>query len=249
MSRGEWPRTTELIARAKEIIAREWPMTVRQALYRLVSALLLANTDSGYARCKYLLTKARNDGRIPFEWIVDRSRPDYMPSVWDDADEYMRATRNGYRKDYWLLQPQRVEVWCEKDAVVGSIQGLTGELGVRLRPCHGYLSTTLVHEIAEEIRSSDKPFTAFAVGDHDPSGCDIDRDLIERIERYGAKFTLKRLAIFKADIAKYKLPPLRVKPEDSRAEGFLRAHPNLLSPFTFINSVLPTKHLFGHDRP
>jgi hypothetical protein len=24
-------------------------------------------------------------------------------------------------------------------------------------------------------------------------------------------------------------------------------HPNLLSPFPFINSVLPTKHLFGHD--
>lgn len=23
----------------------------------------------------------------------------------------------------------------------------------------------------------------------------------------------------------------------------------LPSPFTFINSVLPTKHLFGHDRP
>jgi hypothetical protein len=24
-------------------------------------------------------------------------------------------------------------------------------------------------------------------------------------------------------------------------------HPNLLSPFPFINSVLPTKHLFDHD--
>jgi hypothetical protein len=24
-------------------------------------------------------------------------------------------------------------------------------------------------------------------------------------------------------------------------------HPNLLSPFPFINSVLPTKHLFSHD--
>jgi len=26
-------------------------------------------------------------------------------------------------------------------------------------------------------------------------------------------------------------------------------HPNLLSPFTIINSVLPTKHLFDHHRP
>src|ERR1017187_8072288 len=25
-------------------------------------------------------------------------------------------------------------------------------------------------------------------------------------------------------------------------------HPNLLSPFPFIRSALPTKHLFGHDR-
>jgi hypothetical protein len=26
-------------------------------------------------------------------------------------------------------------------------------------------------------------------------------------------------------------------------------HPNLLSPFPFIRSVLPTNHLFDHDRP
>src|SRR5580700_2152009 len=28
-----------------------------------------------------------------------------------------------------------------------------------------------------------------------------------------------------------------------------RCHPNLLGPFTIINSVLPTKHLFDHHRP
>src|SRR5215831_5435 len=66
----------------------------------------------------------------------------------------------------------------------------------------------------------------FYLGDHDPSGRLIETDLAARIRKYKARFVMKRLAIHPADIAKFNLPPLRVKETDSRANGFLRKYSN-----------------------
>jgi hypothetical protein len=226
MAQGEWETTKRLIAQAAHILTEESPMTVRQLFYRLVSIAAISNTRNDYQRVSMAMTKARNDGRIGFDLIVDRSRPEYMPLVFDDLPEYLETIKNDYRKDYWTLQPNRVEVWCEKDAVVGSIEGVTDDLGVRIRVARGFLSTTRAYEMAQAIRRSTKPMTVFYLGDHDPSGRRIEEDLGERIRSYGAEFGIKRLAIHAADIAKFKLPPLRVKESDSRADGFLRKYSN-----------------------
>lgn len=130
------------------------------------------------------------------------------------------------QRAYWQLQPQRVEVWCEKDSVIGSIEDLTVKLGITVRVARGFLSTTKAFDLARAIGGSEKPMTVFYLGDHDPSGRQIETDLAKRIHNYGAKFIIKRLAIHAADITKFKLPPLRVKQSDSRAIGFLRRYSN-----------------------
>jgi hypothetical protein len=226
MAQGEWKSTGRLIEQAVSILDQESPMTIRQLFYRLVSIAEIGNTRNDYQRVSTTMTKARNDGRVGFDLIVDRSRPEYMPSVFDDAAEYAAVVRRGYRKDYWQLQPRRVEVWCEKDSVIGSIEDLTNELGIMVRVARGFLSTTKAHDLAEGIARSEKPMTVIYLGDHDPSGRQIETDLGERIRGYGAKFDIVRLAIHAADIAKFKLPPLRVKESDSRAAGFLRRYSN-----------------------
>src|SRR5882672_2253647 len=226
MAQGEWSSTKRLIGQAAGILAEESPMTIRQLFYRLVSVAAIENNRNDYQRVSTTMTKARNDGRIDFHCIVDRSRPEYMPNVFDDAAHYARVVSKSYRKDFWQLQPQRVEVWCEKDSVIGSIEELTNKLGVIVRVSRGYLSTTKAHDLAEVIRGSEKPMTLFYLGDHDPSGRQIEVDIDERIRGYGAKFTITRLAIHAADIAKFKLPPLRVKETDSRAARFLRRYSN-----------------------
>ena len=226
MARGEWKTTTYLVDCAIEVLEKERPMTVRQLFYRLVSAAVIANTMNDYKRVSTVLTKARNDGRVEWDYIVDRSRPEYMPLVFEDAEEYAEWTRNVYRKDYWQLQPNRVEIWCEKDSIIGSIEELTRTLGVRVRVARGFLSTTKAHDLADAIMKSQKPMTVFYLGDHDPSGRNIERDMGERIRSYGATFIIKRLAIHAADIAAFRLPPLRVKETDSRAAGFLRRYSN-----------------------
>jgi len=226
MARGEWASTTELIEQAAAILAEESPMTVRQLFYRLVSVAAIDNRRADYQRVSSIMTKARNDGRIDFDDIVDRSRPEYSANVFRDAAQYARVVSAGYHKDYWDMQPRRCEIWVEKDSIIGSIEDVIDELGVTVRVGRGFLSTTKAHEMSELIQDSSKPMTVFYLGDHDPSGRNIETDLYERIRSYGAKFVIKRLAIHAADIARFKLPPLRVKATDSRAADFLRRYSN-----------------------
>ena len=106
-------------------------MTLRQLFSQWVCIVAIKNSTSEYKRISSIMTKARNDGRIEFRCMVDRSRPEYRPSVFDDAQEYAEVVKEGYHKDYWQLQPQRVELWTEKDTIIGSIEKLTRELELR----------------------------------------------------------------------------------------------------------------------
>jgi hypothetical protein len=216
---------THLIAAAVEILDVESPMTIRQLFYRLVSRGLIPNDKKHYQLVSRVMTKARDDGRCSFDAIVDRSRPHYSPNVFDDAGEYASVVQRGYRKDYWALQPNHVEIWVEKDAIVGSIEPTTDALGVTIRVGRGFLSTTKAYEIAQRFSTIDKPITVFYLGDHDPSGQDIERDLYDRIRLYSSgDFDLQRLAIHKADIRLFNLPPLRIKDGDVRAPKFRFQH-------------------------
>ena len=230
MARAEWESTTRFAEQALAILEAEQPMTIRQLFYRLVSAGVIANDIKEYKRVSRTLTKLRDDGRCPFEWIVDRSRPSYEPNVFTDARGYLEACKRSYRKDYWAKQPKYVEVWVEKDAIIGAIQEVTDELGVIVRVGRGFLSATKAHETAKILASKKKPKIVFYLGDHDPSGQCIEQDIKRRILRYLLRvrfrpdFTLRRLAIHPEDIRKFNLPPLRVKDSDSRSARFRVKH-------------------------
>ena len=218
-------KTTQLIAAAVAILDEESPMTIRQLFYRLVSKGLIPNDRKHYQLVSRVMTKARKDRRVSFADIVDRSRPQYSPNVFTDAGEYADTVQNAYRKDYWAMQPNHVEVWVEKDAIIGCIEPTTNKLGITVRVGRGFLSTTKAHDIACHFARIDKPITVFYLGDHDPSGHDIQRDLYDRINEYGSGyFDLERLAIHKEDITTFNLPPLRVKNTDGRAAKFRAQH-------------------------
>lgn len=231
MPKAETRRTTQLINRATALLDEESPMTLRQLFYRMVSAAYLENTRGDYARLSRLMTIARQDGRCDWDHITDRTRPEYAPNVWADAGAYARTIQRSYRKDYWNMQRTYVEVWSEKDSIISSIQDLTDELGVTVRVGRGFQSTTRTHEIAGRFDTIKKSIEVFYLGDFDPSGVDIERDLKNRVgaqlgraRRSDEKITIRRLAIHAEDIRKFNLPPLRVKVSDSRATGFIANH-------------------------
>jgi hypothetical protein len=243
MASGQLVKTRKLIDAAAEALTAERPMTVRQLFYRLVSTKALENTRADYVKLSRVLTRAREDGEIDFADIVDRSRPEYEPNVWKDLPGYLRAVGRDFRRDLWRDQPWHVEVWVEKDAIIGSIEDLAVvELGVTVRVGRGFMSATRCHEIAELFTSTDKPKCVFYLGDHDPSGRCIESELYERVIRYSENtlerccddyseevdnewcFKMIRLAIHESDIKLYNLPPLRVKVTDSRSKTFKRQY-------------------------
>jgi hypothetical protein len=184
MARGEWRSTTDLVTAAIAILDAESPMTIRQLFYRLVSAGSIENDRSSYQRVSRMMTTARDDGRCDPTYIVDRSRPEYSPSVWEDSSAYAEVIKSSYRKDYWATQPNHVEIWVEKDAIIGSIEGVTNELGVTIHVWRGFASTTKTHEIAQRFAKIKKPIVVFYLGDHDPSGRVIESDVRSRVQRY-----------------------------------------------------------------
>ena len=98
----------------------------------------------------------------------------------------------------------------------------TDHYGVIIRANRGFTSTTKVYEIAEYFQKlSDKSINVFYLGDHDPSGITIQEELYSRLKEYGTPyFEMTRLAIHKADIELFNLPPLRIKDSDTRAKKF-----------------------------
>jgi hypothetical protein len=240
MAKGEWGFVTKLIDAALEILSEESPMTIRQLFYRMVSRELLVNSKLDYQRLSRFMTKAREDGRCDYDLIVDRSRPVYEKSVWKDPSGYARTVKHAYHKDYWAMQPRYCEIWAEKDAIVGSIEDLTRDLGVTLRVGRGFLSATRVNDIATHFANIEKPKTVFYLGDQDPSGQEIEATAFEKVWRRfqqlmpwpeGTKefddsydLSIERLAIHKSDIEIFDLPPLKIKDSDSRAAKFRKVH-------------------------
>ena len=221
MARGKWEQTIRHVAAAARILAPDWPMTVRQVFYCLYGEGFIENSDRDYQRVSRILTTAREEGEIPFERIVDRSRPTYTPNVFDDCKDYLQVASNGYRKDYWRLQPIRLEIWSEKDTVMSTIEELTNELGIVVRVGRGYNSASAAHTIATDFRLISKPKVVLFLGDHDPSGWDIQRSIASRVKEYGGgPFEFKRVAILVGDIKRYHLPPKKIKEGDTRKHAF-----------------------------
>lgn len=238
MAKAEWQSTTKLIEAAKNILKVEFPMTIRQLFYRLVSAAVIDNCLADYQGVSKAMTKARDDGRVPYEWIVDRSRATYKSSSWKNLAQLGATLEHvclEYRRDYWQDQPNYVEIWCEKDAVTGSIDEVRREYGLTVEAQRGFNSTTNVHTVATRLlkhKCDSKNIIVFYLGDWDPSGTEIEADVRRRVMPWQmgdvdlSDFTLLRVAIFKDDISRFNLPPLRVKTTDSRAPRFVRAYGN-----------------------
>ena len=223
--RGKAAKSLQLIAAAVRILEEIQPASVRAVCYRLFVEKLIPNMSKNSTNAVGTqVVYARENGLIPWDWIVDETREAERISAWNDPESIIRAAVNGYRKDYWDLQPRRVEVWSEKGTVRGTVAPVLKKYGVTFRVMHGYGSATALHGIAEETNSSDKPMTVLYIGDHDPSGMQMSEiDIPKRLERYGGNAEIIRIALDASDVADdTKLPwfPVEDKEKDSRSAWF-----------------------------
>ena len=184
--RGKSQASLLLIEASRQILEEIQPASVRAVCYRLFTMGIIPNMSKGSTgKVSKQLVYARENGVIPWGWIVDETRAAETISTWQDTSSIIKAAVNGYRRDYWQDQPNRVEIWSEKGTVRGTVSPVLEEYGVTFRAMHGYSSATVINNIAEESNRSNKPLTAFYCGDFDPSGKHMsDIDLPARLIKY-----------------------------------------------------------------
>jgi hypothetical protein len=208
MPHGKTRRSLDLINTCRAILAEIQPATVRAVCYQLfvrkqIDAMSKANTN----RVSRQLVFAREEGIIPWDWIVDETRDLERRPSWANPEQYIRVVQRSYRRDRWAQQPRRVEIWSEKGTVRGTVAPILDEYGLGFRVMHGYGSATILHDVAEGSIVDRQPLTVLYVGDWDPSGLHMSEvDLPRRLTAYGGAVDLRRIALTIEDTADASLP-------------------------------------------
>lgn len=201
--RGKSANTVKVTAAAIKIAEEIQPCTVRALCYRLfIAGLIESMAKKNTDKVSKMLVHARESGMLPWDWIVDETREAERISTWNSPEEIINAAVRGYRKDYWAMQPEWVEVWSEKGTIRGTLAPVLSKYGVTFRVMHGYGSATSLYSIAQETQASDKRLNVLYVGDWDPSGMQMSEiDLPDRIARYSGTADIRRVALNHLDVA------------------------------------------------
>jgi hypothetical protein len=190
-----------LVQASSKILAEIQPASIRAVCYRLfVEGVIASMAKNETNRVSAQLARAREEGLIPWGWIVDEAREPERVSAWEDPAAFIATVQRSYRRDRWTDQPERIEVWSEKSTVKGTLAPVLHEYGLTFRVNHGYGSATAVYQAAQDSRRGEKLLTVLYVGDYDPSGLHMSEvDLPRRIKAYGGVVDLIRVALAEQD--------------------------------------------------
>lgn len=224
------PRTLRLIEKIDDIVKdyqrQGYEITLRQLYYQLVSKNIIANKKREYKRLGKIVGKARIGGLLDWAAIEDRTRELSQFTHWDSPAERVRVAANSYHLDTRLTQPRYIEVWIEKQSLFSIVERVCDEHDVPIFVCRGYPSITAKHDATKRLLQYEhrNPVILY-LGDHDPSGLDIPRELRESFDLFGAFFVeIRRIALTMAQIEEYALPPNPAKITDSRAKNYIRIY-------------------------
>lgn len=230
------PRTLEVIEQANTICAdfrrRGYDLTLRQLYYQFVSRDLIPNRDSEYKKLGEIVNDARLAGLMDWDYIIDRTRHLRSNSHWSNPSEIIQSAAQSFAMDKWRDQSNYVEVWIEKDALVGVIEGVCREEDVSFFSCRGYTSQSEVWSAAQRHKRQiqrGKRTHIIHLGDHDPSGIDMTRDIFDRLSLFLGHSGLMapevhRIALNMDQIETYGPPPNPAKLTDSRAKDYVKAY-------------------------
>ena len=219
--------TLDVIEQANEIIERYqadgYTLTLRQLYYQFVAGDLFPNTQKSYNRLKGIISNARLAGHIDWNAIEDRTRNlEKNLHISSPLDGIRMLREHWYGIDMWTNQEVRVEVWIEKEALMGVIEGVCRELDVPYFACRGNVSQSEQWR-AYRRHAAQQRTIILHLGDHDPSGVDMTRDNRDRLDLfhgYNGQTEVERIALNMDQIEEYEPPPNFAKESDSRFEKY-----------------------------
>ena len=218
-----------VIAQANQIIDEYvqmgFTLTLRQLYYQFVSRALLVNNHKSYKRLGVIISDARCAGLIDWHSIEDRTRYLRGQPHWSTPGDIIASASSSFRMDKWENQDYRVEVWIEKEALVGVIEGVCAELDIDYFACKGYVSQSEQFNAGARLnrymRKGQEPIVLH-LGDHDPSGIDMTRDNLHRLFMFGYGCpAVKRIALNMDQVEEHDPPPNYAKITDSRYAGYV----------------------------
>jgi hypothetical protein len=219
-----------IIATADQICdeyeAQGFKLTLRQLYYQFVARAIIENSQQSYKRLGSIINDARIAGQLDWDAIEDRTRNLETLASWETPGDLLEACADQFKYDLWADQDHRVEVWVEKEALVGIIQPICDELRVPYFACRGYTSQSEAWAAGRRFKGyngENQGVVVLHLGDHDPSGIDMTRDNLERIQLFSEFGDVKliRLALNEEQVHRYRPPPNPAKVTDSRAEGYI----------------------------
>lgn len=228
------PESLKLIETANTILDEYkqmgFKLSLRQLYYQLVARDFIENSDTSYKRIGKLVSRARNAGLIDWGMIEDRNRVTVKNTHWTSPAEIVEAAARSFRIDRWQGQENYVEVMVEKDALSGILEPVCRELDIAFTANKGYSSSSAMYQAAQRL--SDAWYSSQAVsqihiiylGDHDPSGIDMTRDIEERLSLYSGdelRLNIHRIALNMDQVNVWKPPKNPAKKTDSRFSDYV----------------------------
>jgi ribosomal protein L6P/L9E len=233
-------RTTRFRGKSKALIAKmitiveEYQkqglrLTARQLYYQFVSRDYINNTQKSYRNITNLLADARYAGLIDWNAIEDRGRSPLSWRQYNNIGEMIMSGIKTFRLPRWDTQEKYIELWVEKQALAGVLQPIAMDYHATLMVNKGYSSASAMYEASNRFLWQIDKFghtpVLFYLGDHDPSGEDMVRDIESRLVEFGIHgIEVRKLALTMAQIEEFNPPPNPAKLSDSRAAKYIAEH-------------------------
>ena len=217
----------KILAVTEDYQRQGYKLTLRQLYYQIVVANIFANEQKNYAKLSDLLGEARMCGLCDWNIIEDRIRVPKFPNEWPSIKDAMETIIAVYRNVRWSDQNNYVEVWVEKDALSGVLLPITTDYHVHLLVNRGYSSISAMHDSSIRFRRASqegKECYLLYMGDMDPSGEDMVRDIRKRLGEFRANVDVDKIALNREQVDEFSLPPNPAKTTDPRARGYIEEH-------------------------
>ncbi len=249
--RKAWAWTELTKGRGDDLVAifndmkRWWPLTARQAYYRLISSDRInkahwyknGNLSKGivdvYSAVIRTLKWLRIEEKLPWDAIIDEHRITTAKVGFSDREHFiLKEVDNfleGYRKCRAQKQEYYIEVWIEKAALLHIVKPISDYFCRRTIACRGYNSITFQAEcynrVQEALGYDQKPIVLY-FGDWDPSGVNMCyaamQTLYEELGLFGLDFY--RCGINPEHFDQITANPVPIKKTDSRSKRFIEQY-------------------------
>ena len=208
-------------------------VTVRTWHYNLIDIeeLNLRYSEGAYKVVSKVLANARRgkygpEYRLPYSWFIDKKRTPPPERPWKTPQQFVNSLKNAIRYTvetyphpmFYSQDKYYICIMVEKDTLVVPIQQLVkkifgGKPGdenqIPVIDSGGFSGVTHkrnIYRILKKQENIGRKILIFYIGDHDPSGIYVDRDINKALQEWGLKnYELIRIAVKKEQVKNLKL--------------------------------------------